>query len=69
MAVLCAVAGYVGAEQGRQVEGKLGSAGRLGEMRGPVGIGRGATYPFPLDAWLWLWLHRMGPSPKHLGGF
>ena len=48
MAVLCAVAGYVGAEQGRQVEGELGSAGRLGEMRGPVGIGRGATYPFPL---------------------
>ena len=46
--VLCAGAGYAGAEQGMQVDGELGGAGRLGEMRGPVGIGRGATYPFPL---------------------
>ena len=48
MGVLCVVAGYVGAEQDMQVAGELGGAGRLGEMRGPVGIGRGATYPFPL---------------------
>ena len=46
--VLCAGAGYAGAEQGVQVGSELGGAGRLGEMRGPVGIGRGATYPFPL---------------------
>ena len=68
MAVLCAVAGYAGAERGKQVDGKLGSVGRLGEKRGPVGMGRGATDLFSLwqcclDAWLWLWLRRVGPSP------
>ena len=46
--VLCAGAGYAGAEQDVQVGSELGGAGRSGEMRGPVGIGRGATYPFPL---------------------
>ena len=67
MAVLCAAAGYVGAERGMRVDGKLGGAGRLGEKRGLVGMGRGATdlsslWQCCLDAWLWLWLRRVGPS-------
>ena len=67
MAVLCAVAGYAGAERGKRVDGKLGSVGRLGEKRGPVRMRRGATDLFSLwqcclDAWLWLWLRRVGPS-------
>ena len=67
MAVLCAAAGYVGAERGMRVDGKLGGAGRLGEKRGLVGMGRGATdlsslWQCCLDAWLWLWLRRAGPS-------
>ena len=58
MAVLCAVAGYVGAEQGIvQDDVELGGTRWLGEMRGPVGIGRGATYPFPLRGGaLWMLL-------------
>ena len=39
------MAGYVGAEQGMQVDGELGGAGRLGEMRGPVGIGHDVDCP------------------------
>ena len=67
MAVLCAAAGYVGAERGMRVDSKLGGAGRLGEKRGPVGMGRGATdlsslWQCCLDAWLWLWVRRVGPS-------
>ena len=74
MAVLCAVVGYVGAEQGRQVEGKLESAGRLGEMRGPVEIGRGDTYPFPLRGGaVWMFgsgcgFAGWGPPPRPEGG-
>ena len=73
MAVLCAAAGYVGAERGMRVDGKLGGAGRLGEKRGLVGMGRGATdlsslWQCCLDAWLWLWLRRVGPSLIPVGG-
>ena len=73
MAVLCAAAGYVGAERGMRVDGKLGGAGRLGEKRGLVGMGRGATdlsslWQCCLDAWLWLWLRRVGPSLIPDGG-
>ena len=46
--VLCARVGYAGAEQGVQAGSEFGGAGRLGGVMGPVGIGRGATYPFPL---------------------
>ena len=44
VAVLCAVAGYAGAEQGKRVDSELGSARRLGEKRSPVGMGRGAMH-------------------------
>ena len=44
MAVLFAVAGYAGVERGMRADGELGGAGRLGEKRGPVGMGRGAMH-------------------------
>ena len=71
--VLCAGAGYAGAEQDVQVGSELGGAGRSGEMRGPVGIGRGATYPFPLRGGA-VWMlgsgcgfTGWGPSPRPEG--
>jgi hypothetical protein len=72
--VLCAGAGYAGAERGMQVDGELGGAGRLGKMRGPVGIGRGATYPFPLRGGaVWMFgsgcgFAGWGPPPRPEGG-
>ena len=72
--VLCAGAGYAGAEQDVQVGSELGGAGRSGEMRGPVGIGRGATYPFPLRGGA-VWMlgsgcgfTGWGPPPRPEGG-
>ena len=59
--VLCAGAGYVGAEQGVQAGSELGGA--LRAVGGDEGSGwdrEGRHFPFPsswrgcLDAWLWL---------------